>query len=84
MGPGYVGKNPDQQPAQEWLFGFVVFLVQFAAVEGPPPARQGVKRPEILGSHSGQHFPHSRLLWQFAAMAGVDVIPAAQQEPHGE
>jgi len=35
MGPGYVGKNPDQQPAQEWLFGFVVFLVQFAAVEGP-------------------------------------------------
>ena len=33
--PGYAGKNPDQQLAQEWLSGCVFFLVRSAAVEGP-------------------------------------------------
>ena len=34
-GPGYEGKNPDQQLAQEWLFGCVFSLAQSAAVEEP-------------------------------------------------
>ena len=43
-GLGYEGKNPDQQLAQEWLFGCVFSLALSAAVEEPSNQISGHKQ----------------------------------------
>lgn len=42
-GPGYVGKTPDQQLAQEWPFAGVVALARSVVVEEPVRQKVGLK-----------------------------------------